>query len=106
MKKSLSYSFLNTCLSRSFRIKALRDDIVVLQKGLTTEIQQRQEAGQAFQSQIDDRAITTQESFNKNTKDRMSHIVPTLEQLTARFVPLGMLYHFTMHSSLPLLYRA
>ena len=86
------YSLISTYItSSSFRIKALRDDIVGLQKGLTTEIQQRQEAGQAFQSQIDDRAITTQESFNKNTKDRMSHIVPTLEQLTARFVPIGLL---------------
>ncbi|KAA6399319.1 MAG: hypothetical protein EZS28_005153 [Streblomastix strix] len=70
------------------RIMILRDNVLNIEQSLTTEIKQRQEAGQAFQTQVDERAASMQESFAQNTKERMALVVPTLETLTARFVPV------------------
>ncbi|KAH7822979.1 putative SF-assemblin/beta giardin [Monocercomonoides exilis] len=70
------------------RMRALKEDVLYLQKELDNEINRRKDAGNALQAQIDERAIATQESFSQNTKDRMTLVVPSLDKITDRFSPL------------------
>ncbi|KAH7828218.1 uncharacterized protein MONOS_5818 [Monocercomonoides exilis] len=70
------------------KMKELKNDLSNLKNELTKEVKERQESGQTLQTNIDDTAAKTLDHFNENTKEKMSSLIPSLESLTARFVPV------------------
>jgi DNA anti-recombination protein RmuC len=73
-------------------MKDLKENILSVEKKLSLEIRERQEVGQEFQKQINERAQTLSNSFGSNTKDRIAHVIPQVEQITNKFVPVGLLF--------------
>jgi flagellar motility protein MotE (MotC chaperone) len=72
-------------------MKDVKENILVVEKKLSTEIKNRQEIGQEFQKQINERSQTLANSFSSNTKGRIAHVIPQVEQVTNKFVPIGFL---------------